>query len=264
LVDGLVFLWKNPDMSEPTKKDSTNELPMYDIGEAVKIVAAIHEKALETASLQEVAKGCGYANPTSTPFYRRIVAARLFGFLNAPKAELTKIALDYLKPDTTDAKQSALTQAIMGIKTYADIVNQHIGKKINIELITNRLEKDAALSISKGCARICALTFHGSLIFAGFIMPDGTVAIPLTADVKTPPLPPIDLPPGNGGSGEKPEKGKNETGYYTYTLPLSGGRKITVNAPLDITQPEIERLNKWTKFTLFLDWKEDESLKETK
>lgn len=230
-------------MSDITKKDSTNELPMFDLGEVIKIVTSIHEKALETAALPDVAKGCGYANPTSTPFYRRILAARLFKFLNAPKAELTKIALDYLKPDTTEAKQNALTQAIMGIKTYADIVNQHIGKKINIELITNRLEKDAALSISKSCARICALTFHSSLMVAGFILPDGTVAIP-SGFVAAPKPPPVD---SENPKNRKDEKDENDSESQSQTLYLDNSRKrkITVNAPLSVTKDELERTKAW-------------------
>jgi hypothetical protein len=171
-------------MASVSKKDSTNELPMYDIEEAIKIVTIIHEKALETAGLQDVAKGCGYANPTSTPFYRRIVAARLFRLLNSPRPELTKFALDYLKPDTDDAKQNALNQAILGIKTYADIVNLHIGKRVNLDLIANKLEKDPTLSISHTCAKVCASAFLSSLKFAGFILPDGTVIVPL-GDVPT-------------------------------------------------------------------------------
>jgi hypothetical protein len=251
-------------MAELTKKDSTNELPMYDIGEAIKIASTIHNKGLELASLPEVAKGCGYANPTSTPFYRRIVAARLFQFIGTPKPSLTKLANDYLKPDTENAKQSALTQAIMGIKTYADIVNQHVGKKINLELVVNKLEKDTALLISRACAKICASTLENSLKIAGFISSDGTVAIPLTAGVKIVALPPADLPPPPPPPVDESEGLKNEGGYNIYILPLANGRKITVKAPANVTQPEIERLNQWTKFTLFLDWNEAGSQTESK
>jgi len=247
-------------MAELTKKDSTNELPMFDIGEAIKIATTIHDKGLELASLPEVAKGCGYANATSTPFYRRLAAARLFKFVGTPKPGLTKIATDYLKPSAEGAKQAALTQAIMGIKIYADIVNQHLGRKINLELVTNGLEKEPGLQISRACAKVCASTLEKSLKIAGFISADGTVAIPVTGGVKI--TPPITGDLGADGNGDEKGKVKNETGYYTYTLPLAGGRKITVNAPLDVTQAEIERLNKWTKFTLFLDWKEEGSQSE--
>lgn len=249
-------------MAEATKKDSTNELPMYDIGEAIKIATTIHNKGLELASLPEVAKGCGYANATSTPFYRRLVAARLFKFIGTPKPALTKLAMDYLKPSAEGAKQAALTQAIMGIKIYADIVNQHVGRKINLELVTNGLEKEPELLISKACAKVCASTLEKSLKIAGFISADGTVVIPLTDSVKVISLPQNDPPPPPPGDGD--EGLKNESGYEIYILPLANGRKITVKAPANVTQQEVERLNKWTKFTLFLDWNDGSSQAEGK
>lgn len=250
-------------MAEPTKKDSTNELPMYDIGEAIKIATTIHNKGLELASLPEVAKGCGYANATSTPFYRRLAAARLFKFVGTPKPGLTKLATDYLKPSAEGAKQAALTQAIMGIKIYADIVNQHVGRKINLELVTNGLEKEPGLLISRACAKVCASTLEKSLKIAGFISADGTVVIPLTDGVKITSLPPIDPPPPPP-PGDVDEELKNEAGYEIYILPLANGRKITIKAPANVTQQEVERLNKWTKFTLFLDWNESGSQTEGK
>jgi len=238
-------------MSETTKKDSTNELPMYDLGEALKIAATIHEKALETAAMPEVAKGCGYANPTSTPFYRRIAAARLFKLLNSPKAELTKIALDYLKPDTADAKQNALTQAVMGIKIYADIVVQHVGKKVNLELITNRLEKDASLSITRSCAKICAYAFDSSLRIAGFISVDGTVVIP-SGVVAPPKTPPLDPPPPKAGTGDELE-GDEESQVQTLYLDKARKRKITIKAPFTVTKNELERTRAWLGFVLMVE-----------
>jgi len=68
----------------------------------------IRQKGLETTGLAEVAKQTGYATPTSTPFYRRLVAARLFKLLAPQGAELTKLALDYLKPDSEEAKAALL------------------------------------------------------------------------------------------------------------------------------------------------------------
>ena len=221
---------------------------MYDLEEALKLITTIHEKALETASQNEVAKGCGYANPTSTPFYRRLAAARLFKLLNSPKAELTKKALDYLKPDTAEAKQNALTQAIIGIKTYADIVNLNLGKKLNVELIANRLEKDAALSITKSCALVCAGAFARSLKFAGFISGDGTVAIP----GGTAPVTPLVTPP------DKPkliDEDKGDAEFQTQTLYLDNTRKrkITIKAPYTVSKDELERTRAWLGLVLMVE-----------
>lgn len=239
-------------MSETTKKDSTNELPMYDIEEAIKLVVTIHEKALETASLPEVAKGCGYANPTSTPFYRRIVAARLFKFLNPPKSELSKNAWDYLKPDTDVAKQGALTQAIMGIKTYAEIVNLNVGKKLNLDLIANRLEKDAALSITKSCALVCVSVFARSLKFAGFISADATVVIP-SGGVTAPKNPLAVIPPPPKGTSVDELEPDDESQVQTLYLDGKRKRKITIKAPFTVTKDELERIRAWLGFQLIIE-----------
>ncbi len=225
---------------------------MYDIEEAIKLVITIHEKALETEAMPVVAKGCGYANPTSTPFYRRIVAARLFRLVGSPKPELTKLALDYLKPDTDGAKQAALTQAIMGIKTYADIVNLNIGKKLNIDLLANKLEKENALAITKSCAKICAAVFVNSLKFAGFISPDGIITIP------TGTAPPDTLSPVESPLAKVPPKGEEleaDDGSQVQTLYLDGKRKrkITIKAPFTVTKDELERIRAWLGFQLIVE-----------
>ncbi len=242
-------------MAETTKKESTNELPMYDIEEAIKLAVTIHEKALETAALPDVAKGCGYANPTSTPFYRRMVSARLFRLLNSPKPELTKIALDYLKPDTDGAKQLALTQAIMGIKTYADIVNQHIGKRLNTELVANKLEKDETLSITKSCAKACASIFAASLKFAGFISPDGTIVIPSELGSPATPTPVVDSikKPSPNGSGSAELEADDESQIQTLFLDGKRKRKITIRAPFSVTKEELERIRAWLGFQLIVE-----------
>src|SRR5438046_2798721 len=95
LTQGIV-----PEVKTKEKKDSTIEIPMVDLEEAVRLVTMIHENALETASMPDVAKGCGYSNPSSTPFYRRMVAARQFGLLSTGRPELTTRSRDYLKPES--------------------------------------------------------------------------------------------------------------------------------------------------------------------
>ena len=240
-------------MSETTKKDSTNELPMYDIKEALELVATIHNKALETAPMPDVAKGCGYANPTSTPFYRRIVAARLFQLLGQPKPELTKLALDYMKPDTDGAKQAALVQAILGIKVYADIVNLNVGKKLNVDLLSNKLEKDAALSITKACAKICATVFVSSITFAGFISTDGTIVIPIpTGTTSSATTPPVDALPPKTVKVEELEA-DDESQIQTLFLDNKRRRKITIKAPFTVTKDELERIRAWLGFQLIIE-----------
>lgn len=251
-VDSLVISRDTSRMAEKNKKDSTNELPMYDIEEAINLVVKIHEKGVENEALPLVAKQCGYANPTSTPFYRRIVAARLFKFVSTPKPELTKIASDYLKPDSEHAKQAALTQAIMGIKAYADIVNENLGKKLNSDLLANKLEKDEVLSISSSCARICATVLVSSLKFAGFISADGTVAMPSGAIVSAITAPLVEPLKPSATNGDEFE-GDDESQIQTLYLDSKRKRKITVKAPLTVTKDELERIRAWLGFQLIIE-----------
>src|SRR5258706_16314087 len=102
--------------------------------------------------------------------------------------------------------QVELTRAIMGIKVYADLVNQHIGKRLNPELIANKLEKDDALSITKACAKVCASAFAASLKFAGFISANGTVVVPSGTTATPDSLPQgdqSDKAKGNGTNGNE-------------------------------------------------------------
>src|SRR5204862_1794199 len=101
------------------------------------------------------------------------------------------------KPSSEGAKQNALISAIMGIKWYAEVVNQHVGKRLNLELLANRLERDPVLGISAVCAKACASTLIGSLKYAGFMAPDGTVAIPGSTSVPA---------SGNGQPAKSPAK----------------------------------------------------------
>lgn len=64
------------------KKASTTDLPMVDLDPLLGFVDRIEGEGLQTLSQQDVAKRLGYANLTSTPFYRRVVAAKLFGLLD--------------------------------------------------------------------------------------------------------------------------------------------------------------------------------------
>ena len=235
------------------KKDSTGEIPMIDLAEAINFVSAIHEKGLETVLLPEVAKGMGYGNPTSTPFYRRLTAARHFGLLGSSKAELTLRAREYLNPTKEGARVEAMTDAIMGIKHYAAEVQKLTGKKLNIQFVANVFANECKLSAAG--ASICARVFESSLKTAGFLTPEGLVVHPTnTPAPKTPEVRDEEI---IGEDVVEPSKGKAKT----HTLPLNkeGTRSISVTAPLDITEKEIKRIQAWLAVTLLVDWGNDET-----
>jgi len=236
------------------KKDSTSDVPMHDLEEVIRFITKIHEAGLETASMPEIAKGCGYGNATSTPFYRRILASRLFGFLAKTGAELTVRARDYLKPDSDGADQRALADAIFSIQPYSEIVDKFKGKKLNTELVANGLSK--SFNLSDACAKNCAKVFESSLKFAGFLAADLTVAGEVAIITK-----PKSKTKEHLSEHEEEEKEADEedlglnvkTQSHTIYLDKTKKRKFQVIAPIDITTAELKRAKGFLDFALIVD-----------
>ncbi|MSU59743.1 MAG: hypothetical protein EXS35_16515 [Pedosphaera sp.] len=136
----------------------------------------------------------------------------------------------------------------MAIPAYADLVQRHVGKKLNTELVSHSFSRTFGLSDS--CAGVCARAFVSSLRFAGFISPDGTVAMPsggaLTPAVNPPP-PVVQQP--------KVDEDETDGELQTQTLYLDGKRKrkITIKAPLTVTKDELERIRAWLGFQLIVE-----------
>jgi len=235
--------------SKTAIRDYTRDVPMIDLEEIVGFAKKIREEALETATMTEVAKKFGYKAATSSPMYRRMVAARLFGFLGKNGPALTARATDFLKPSADDARTKALTEAIKGIVPYSELISKLEGKKVNLELISNGFEKK--LNISSVAAKICARVFEKSLRFAGFLGSDDIVLSKLGGAV--PALKGQD-PDGDHEEEEHEDDDKNgEKQTHTLYLGTDKSRKFIVTAPLDVSQAELARINGWLKFTLLVD-----------
>jgi hypothetical protein len=240
-------------------KDYTSELPMFDLATTIEFVTGIHEKALETASMIDVAKAFGYSDTSSTPFYRKILAARHFGLISDQGPGLTKQALDYLKPDAEDAKSRALNSCIMGIPAFAELVQSHQGKRINIDIVANGFMRKFPLT--KAGASLCARVFVNSVRTAGFMTPDGTIGAVVAAESVIESGDQSQSVPAAGRPGVQAVQ--NLPGTHTHTLPLANQRKVTINAPLDITPNEISRLKAWAEVTLLVEWHEKEAKSDT-
>ena len=138
---------KKATVTKSELKDYTLELPMIDLGEVIKFVTDIHEKALETATMAVVAEKLEYASASSTPFYRRVVAARLFELLTPQGAVLTQRALDYLKPDTAEAKNNALRDSILAFLFMRNWYNCTKGSALTRKLL--EMEFSGRLRLTK-------------------------------------------------------------------------------------------------------------------
>ncbi len=222
---------------------------MHDLEEIVRFVAKIHGDGLETASMTEIALGCGYKNATSTPFYRRMVSGRLFGLLAKSGAELTVRARDYFKPESLGDDRKALSDAILGIPAYADLVTKFNGKKMNVELVSNGFSR--SLNLSDACGLTCARAFEASLKFAGLLGSDLTVSSQGAAPEK--PISKVEEPPNPRKAKEEKAPEDTETQSHVLYLDKTKQRKFEVTAPIDITAAELSRAKGFLDFALLLD-----------
>lgn len=233
-------------------KDFTSRLPMVDLETAIGVVTKIREKGLEVAPAADVAKALGYKTPTSSPFYIRMLAARLFGLLSG-KSVLAPRAIDFLKPRDERMKATVLVDAIMGIPPYKDLVGRYEDKKINTELVSNAIETQQRLT--PACALLCSKVFESSLRFAGMLSPDGIVGTgPGTGQSSTQEPPPA--PAGASGdvqpSMEPAIAGGPDTQAHTLFLDKGKVRRFSFNGPVEVTTAEYERICQWLKVTMIV------------
>lgn len=233
-------------------KDFTSRLPMINLETAIKVVRTIRDKGLEVAPALTVAKALGYKTPTSSPFYTRMLGARLFGLLSG-KSTLAQRAIDFLKPRDEQMKQAALVDAIMGIPPYKSLVELYAGKKINIEHAANKIETEH--SLTQACATVCAKVFEASLRFAGMLAADDVVeARPIGSRPEAQPEEPAGVPTAANGmpSMEPAAEGGQDTQQHTLYLDKGKVRKFYFAGPVEVTQQEYERICQWLKVTMIV------------
>ena len=235
-------------------KTSTAEVPMADLEETLALVREIHEKGLENATMPEVAKGTGFAHASSTPFARKIAAARHFGLLGPRRAELTELAHQYLRPTEEDAARKALRSAIYSVGEYVRLIEQYENKRVNQTMLTNWFAKN--FSVQDQAASICARSFIQSLRFGGLIAADeilrGAAPIDDSAAQKSPD--PVRQVRVDENSNLNP-------GEQRFVLPLDRGgtRKFVAISPATITSTELKRIQDWLSFQLIVEDVQPES-----
>lgn len=229
------------------KKASTNELPMVDLGVVLEFVEKIEIEGLQTLTAQEVAKRTGYTTSTSTPFYRRLVGAKLFGLLDtAQGVNLTKLALDHFKPTDDESKSAALLTAVKNVVGYQKILERYTGKRLpQVDILTHLIERE--FSLTSEAAKICASVFASSAQRAQLLQADGTLTTapsehsrPQTvleaATVKT-------AAPSVSIGHFVPTTDNSESHYLT--LDSKRGRRVMLQAPPVITASELKRIQNW-------------------
>jgi len=229
------------------KSNSTAKLPMFDLSEAVSFVKKIHDEALEQLAMPEVAKGTGYQHASSTSFYRKMTAARLFGLVVGNGcSELTDRGKDIIKPDSENAKSDALASAISGIKYYSELIAKNNGKRANLDFIANGIARD--FSITDECAKTCSRAFMSSLEFAGMLDSNRVVV--------TKPTKPNVVEETKITDTEKRVMNDNpesELVDFTLYLDKTKTRKIMVKGPISISDSDYRRICDWLKVTFIVE-----------
>jgi hypothetical protein len=228
-----------------TRKASTNELPMVDLGTVLDFVGKIESDGLQTLTVHEVAKRMGFASATSTPFYRRIVGAKLFGLLDTTQGvNLTKLALDYFKPTDDQAKAAALATAMKNVVGYQKILERYSGKRLpQVDILANLIEREC--NLVSDAAKVCGGVFLTSAQRAGLVRGDGALStgtperVSPSAEKSTQALP--SLFRGLAPTVAAP----NDYESHFLTLDAKTQRRVILQAPPVITESELKRIQNW-------------------
>lgn len=224
---------------------------MVDLREVCDFVQKIWEKGIQSEPMSVVAKACGYSAPTSTGYYRRMAASKLFfKMVELQCARLTQLALDYLKPDSDDAKTRALRDAVRSVPTYQPLLEKYSGTKLNAGTLANGIMRGSDLT--DDCAVVCAKVFIESLRFAGELDADYTLLASRknVGDNAAKAAATLEFGQVTLLSGSTAAEGNMET--YSLTLDASKKRGVVVQAPPAVSPAELKRIQDWLSFQLLV------------
>jgi hypothetical protein len=251
-----------PDDNETQQSDS---YPLYDLQEAIKIAETVRDLGGGNSGVARslLAKELKYAE-TGPSFFQRVSASKAFGLIDGRGSySLTDIARQYFFPVVENGQQAAAVRILSTPKAFSVLVQKFDGGKLPaIETIGNIVHTDAGIPVSKkntiaGCF-IRSAQFIGAIDSGGFLRCKALVAAGKKAmeaiDAGRVPKEfnldnaPDDLVSAHNAPPASP-------GTHTYVLPLDkqNQRKITVNAPLDMTPQEVLRVTKWLKVSLLIE-----------
>ena len=226
------------------RKASTNELPMVDLGVVLDFVGKIETDGLQTLTAQEVAKRMRFAASTSTPFYRRTVAAKLFGLLDTTQGvNLTKLALDYFKPTDDESKAAALATAIRNVVAYQKILDRYSEKRLpQVDILANLVERE--FNLSSDAAKVCASVFVSSVQRAGLVRGDGTLSTSIAERASSAPEK-GQTTPVSPQHVMAPFLQSADSESHFLTLDAHAQRRVILQAPPVITASELKRIQNW-------------------
>jgi len=197
----------------------------------------------------------------SQNFSFKIAAAKCFGLIQGRSAfTLTENAIRHFFPITEADKVEPLLLFLQCPSGFAEIIKRFDGQKLpEQQMLANIFHTQ--LRVPESWSARAATFFVRSAQHIGIIDDQNILRFDAAkhgALNKGKENSPTASAPAqsvlDGDTALESSEAKTSGGYYTYTLPLSNKRKITVIAPLDVTAQEIKRLKKWEEFTLLVDW----------
>jgi hypothetical protein len=231
-----------------TKKNSTSDTPMVGLPDAVEFIRVIHEKGLERASMPKVAHGAGYASGSSTPFYRRVSAARHFGLISSRGADLTELGLDCIRPTSEDGTHFALISAIQNVASYSELLTSYNGKRINQQILTHWFERK--FDLIEAVAGACAKAFVETLRYAGTISGDNMVNFSTSSQV--PRIAISEVTPAKEIIAAAEVQNPDEGYRFELLLEPKTGRKFVIFSPPTVSSAELKRIQDWLSFQLLV------------
>ena len=238
--------------ADTKRQNSTSDFPLVDLREVCEFVQKIREKGVESEAMRVVAKECGYSAPTSTGFWRRMAGSRLFKLIEPQGARLTSLALDYVEPDSDDAKTKSLKQAVRAVPCYQPLFDKYSGQRLNPEIIKNGIVRTT--NLTDECALICAKVFVESLRFAGELDGDQTLLSPARIS-RIESATDTDKNENKTVTAVRPSPNASDGDLETYslTLDVSKRRRVVVQAPPEVTRAELKRIQDWLSFQLLVE-----------
>ena len=242
--------------TENIMPEARDAYPVYGLDEALKIGQAVYDLGGSRAPVKKetLANHMSYAE-TGPSFVQRIAAARTFGLIDGRGGySLTELGRQYYLPTNDTDRNAAAYQALQRPPVFAKIfarfqgqrlpANQLLGNIVHTESGIPASWKDKVASLFvKSATAIGAVDAQGMLKAAD--------SMPSTREERS-----VDGGGESRGADErKPDEKQKPAapGTHTHTLPLANQRKVTINAPLDITSKEIARLQQWAAVTLLID-----------
>ncbi len=215
---------------------------MVDLAVVLDFVGKIEADGLQTLTAQEVARRMDFASATSTPFYRRTVAAKLFGLLDTTQGvNLTKLALDYFKPTDDESKVATLATAMKNVVAYQKILERYSEKRLpQVDILANLIEREFALS--SDAAKVCAGVFVNSARRAGLVKDGGVLSMALAQRSSSALSPERGSSPSPNAPSIVPS---TDSESHFLTLDAKHGRRVVLQAPPIITESELKRIQNW-------------------